>query len=54
MDVLVGGGELHALHVHSDGDHLALVRTAVHYLVLNQRLSFCFGGGAGSEGLLAD
>ena len=54
MDVLVGRRELHALHVHPDGDHLALVRTAVHYLELDQRFCFGLGGGAGSEGLLAD
>lgn len=45
---------MNSIHVHANRNDLPFVGTAVHDFVLYKRFSFCFGSGAGSEGLLPD
>jgi hypothetical protein len=55
VDVLVGGSELHTVHVHADGYGFALIGAAIHNFVFHK--VFCFGFGlvtAGTEGFLSD
>lgn len=52
MNVLVGRSQGNALHIHADWNHLSLVRTSVHHLVLHQSFSLSFSGRPSSKCLL--
>lgn len=54
VNVLVRWRQLDTVHVHSDRDHLTLIRASVHDFVLDESISLSDYFGAGSESFLPD
>ena len=51
VNVFVGRSELNSIHIHANGNELALVGAAIHHFVFDQIFCFSFGGGARPKNL---